>query len=136
MTAKKILFALIGLIATGLGIVGVWLPGLPTTIFVLIGLWAFSRSSERLYNWLSRIPLLKAALKEAKRYERERTVSRRVKYIAQLSAWTSFGLVAIVTRSLTVSLIVGACALACSAFMYFTPTSEGSRTPTREEEIL
>ena len=36
----------------GLGIVGVFVPGLPTTVFVLIAAWAAARGSERLHRWL------------------------------------------------------------------------------------
>lgn len=45
-------FAALGLVSTALGILGMFLPGLPTTIFLIIALWAFSRSSQRLKMWL------------------------------------------------------------------------------------
>ena len=34
------------------GIVGIFVPGLPTTVFILIAGWAAARSSPRLYSWL------------------------------------------------------------------------------------
>ena len=36
----------------GLGLVGIFIPGLPTTIFLIIAFWAFSKSSERFQIWL------------------------------------------------------------------------------------
>ena len=34
------------------GVVGIIVPGLPTTIFLIIALWSFSQSSERFHRWL------------------------------------------------------------------------------------
>lgn len=42
----------------GLGIVGIFIPGLPTTVFLLIALWAFSRSSLKFHAWLWHHPKL------------------------------------------------------------------------------
>ena len=42
----------------GLGLVGIFIPGLPTTIFLIIAFWAFSKSSEKFKNWLWSHPKL------------------------------------------------------------------------------
>ena len=49
---KRTIFISLGLLCVGLGFVGVFVPGIPTTIFLIIALWAFTKSSEKLRHWL------------------------------------------------------------------------------------
>lgn len=46
------LLRLLALVSMCLGILGVFIPGLPTTVFILIASWAAMRSSPRLHGWL------------------------------------------------------------------------------------
>lgn len=123
---RRLLFAIVGLIATTLGIIGVWLPGMPTTIFVIIGLWAFSNSSERLKKWLTHMPVLRTAVKEAERFQREGTVAKSAKIISQAASWISFVAVTVIFQNITISVIVGLLAVSCSVFMWWVPTTQAA----------
>lgn len=129
---KRLIYAAVGLIATTLGIIGVWLPGMPTTVFVIIGLWAFSNSSPRLQKWLKRIPVLRTAVREAERFQREGTVHRTTKIISQSASWISFVAVTVALQNVTISLIVGLLAVSCTVFMQWVPTAHA--VPTEESE--
>lgn len=122
MVGKRVLFAAIGLLATFIALIGIWLPGVPTVFPLLIALWAFSKSSQRLHDALLRLPLLQDAMKEVRAYEKHRSITKRVKRIAQTSAWLSVIVLAVVTRNVWIVAATASVALACSAFMLWTPT--------------
>ncbi len=48
----KVVWLLVGLASVALGAIGLVLPLLPTTPFLLVAAFAFARSSTRLNNWL------------------------------------------------------------------------------------
>lgn len=86
---RRLIFIGVGCTAVMLAVAGAVLPGLPTTPFVLVALWAFSRSSPVLLAWLERIPLLRTALVEARRFEEARSIRPEVKLTAVAVAWGS-----------------------------------------------
>lgn len=49
---KKHLLFICGLFSLTLGIVGIFVPVLPTTPFLLLAAGCFTQSSDKLYNWL------------------------------------------------------------------------------------
>ncbi|MCF8334804.1 MAG: YbaN family protein [Bacteroidales bacterium] len=48
----KFLFIVLGTVSLSVGVLGIFLPGLPTTVFLLITAFLYARSSEKLYNKL------------------------------------------------------------------------------------
>ena len=49
---KKTILVILGSFCLGLAILGVFLPILPTTPFLLLSAALYARSSQKLYNWL------------------------------------------------------------------------------------
>ncbi len=49
---KKFFLIFLGLIFVALGTIGIFVPGLPTTIFMILAAYCFLRSSEKLYRWV------------------------------------------------------------------------------------
>ncbi|MCA1336058.1 YbaN family protein [Pseudooceanicola marinus] len=52
----RVIWLISGLLAMGLGLVGVVLPLLPTVPFMLLATFCFARSSDRLHAWLTQHP--------------------------------------------------------------------------------
>lgn len=50
--AVRIVYGAVGFVFLGLGIAGQFVPGLPGTMNLLIALWLFSMSSERMHRWM------------------------------------------------------------------------------------
>lgn len=47
----KIIYLMIGILATGLGAIGIILPVLPTTPFLLLAAYCFAKGSKRINDW-------------------------------------------------------------------------------------
>lgn len=77
--AMKAVYLSLGIFFFALGAIGVVVPGLPTTVFMLLALWAFARSSERFHDWLYHHPLFGPPLQEWHRY---RVIPLRAKALA------------------------------------------------------
>lgn len=79
--AHRLLWATLAFVSLGLGIIGLFLPGLPTTPFVLLAAYAAARGSNRLHDWLLSHALFGPMIRD---WQRVGAVSRPAKRSATL----------------------------------------------------
>ena len=80
----KILLAALGLLSLGLGILGIFLPVLPTTPLLLLAAALFLRSSRPLYDWLLNHPRLGPYIRN---FMEHKAIPLRVKVISVSMVW-------------------------------------------------
>ncbi len=108
-----------GWICVALGVVGIAVPGLPTVPFLLLALWAFSKSSERFHDWLYNHPRLGPPLRD---WREHGVIPVRAKILAVTVmaislAWITFG----VATSWVLPVAVAACLAPVAAFILTRP---------------
>ena len=48
----RIILLSLGFLCVGLAFIGIFIPGIPTTPFLIVALWAFAQSSKKFHAWL------------------------------------------------------------------------------------
>ena len=88
-TVKRRLLIGAGTLSTGLGIIGVFVPILPTTPFLLLAAACYMRSSERFYRWLTNNRIFGAYVRN---YIEGKGMPTRIKVFTILLLWLTIGL--------------------------------------------
>jgi uncharacterized membrane protein YbaN (DUF454 family) len=86
---KRRLLLIAGTLALVIGILGVFIPILPTTPFLLLAAACYVRSSQRFYHWLLNNRLLGVYIKN---YIEGKGMSRRAKFFTIILLWITIGL--------------------------------------------
>ena len=87
----RILWILLGSLSVGMGVIGIFVPGWPTTIFLIVASYFYIRSSRRLYNWLINNKLLGIYIKN---YLLGKGMPLKAKLVSLIIMWL-FGLLSI-----------------------------------------
>jgi len=88
-TVKVLFLRALGLLSVGLGIVGVFLPLLPTTIFLIVAVWCFAKSAPA---WRQRILDHTRFGPPVRRFSDHGIIPRRAKIVAICAIAANFAL--------------------------------------------
>lgn len=129
--AQPLLLSL-GILSLGLGILGIFLPLLPTTPLLLLATACFARSSEKFYKWLISHPRLGGYIRE---FNENRSLTMKTKVCSLSAMWsmmTTSGLLFIASTPARAMLLL--MALGTTAYIVSLPTLK--MTQTRQVEII
>lgn len=118
--AIRAVWVVLGGLSLLLGVIGIFLPVLPTTPFVLLAAACFARGSQRFHGWLMGHPRFGPLVSDWQRY---RSIPFKAKCLALSMMWVSMGTTAWLLRERPVaSAALLACAVGVSVWMIRLPT--------------
>ena len=124
---RKILLIFLGTVFVGLGILGMFLPLVPTTVFLLLAAYCYSHSSERFHIWLL---TNRWCGKYIKNYQEGRGMTAAHKVKAMLVLWASIGFsIWFVGGRLWLTLLLLAIATGVSTHLLRLPTYRPENSP-------
>ena len=109
----------LGFLFTGLGFLGYVLPGLPGTVFILMAVYFFARSSPRFYNWLLNNPVFGGLIRD---WRAGLGLPLRAKILAITTICLTTGFSAYIISVWPVKILVLLCGVGVSIFLITRPT--------------
>jgi uncharacterized membrane protein YbaN (DUF454 family) len=117
----RVAFAGLGFVCLGLGIFGYFTP-FPGTVFLLLSVWFFMRSNERMYRWVLDHPRFGPMLRS---YYAGHGIRRRIKVVAITAMWVSVLLsVTFAVEGMGLRALLLGLAVVGTAFILTRPTTE------------
>lgn len=116
----RVILIVIGTVFVGLGIIGLLLPVVPTTPFLLVAAACYARSSTRFYNALLANPWFGPLIKE---WRETGTIPSRAKLIALVLIAVSFGVtIVLILKALWLQIIMLGIAISVSTYLGSIPS--------------
>ena len=129
---RRLIWLIVGAFALALGAIGIVLPLLPTTPFLLVAAFAFAESSERMHQWLLNHNVFGALIRD---WQQHRAISRSAK-IASVAAMVAVLLITALHGVPAVVLVVQALVLVpCALFVVSRPLPPASLNDQGQERI-
>jgi len=115
---KHALLIVAGSISLALGVIGAFLPLLPTVPLVLLSGFCFARSSERLHTWLISNPHFGSIIRN---FESGGEIPRRIKIRAITVIWISMIISAVIVARLPLVIMLAAIGSGVTFYLWRRP---------------
>lgn len=116
----RLIWLISGIASLGLGIIGAFLPLLPTVPLILLAAFCFSKSSERLHDWMLNHKAFGPWIND---WRSHGSISKRVKYYATLSILAAFAIPLLLGLKPLIIVIQAAVLSAVLVFIWTRPTA-------------
>ena len=130
---KKKIYKTGGMFSLSLGVLGIFVPLLPTTPFLLLSAWCFSNSSKKWQNWLEQHAVLGKYLSN---YREKKGMSPRHKYFSLLFLWIGIGYTIFLYKdSLSITTILIVTLISITFHIYKLKTIKGKHITNNNKHI-
>ncbi len=119
---KRILLIIAGVLSLVLGVIGAFVPLLPTVPLILLAAYCFGRSSERLHQWLIHHRYFGPILDN---FQAGKGIPKRVKYRTIAIIWVSMGFSCWMVAKLWLCVMLVCIGLAVSIYLLRLPDYNG-----------
>jgi uncharacterized protein len=130
MDIRKAALIFCGSLFVGLGVLGMFLPLMPTTVFLLMAAYCYSRSSDRFHTWLLNNRLFG---KYISNYRSGKGISLRQKWTTTVVLWVSIGFsIWMIGGGLWSTLLLLAVAIGVTIHLFWLKTHRPETEPNVE----
>jgi hypothetical protein len=117
---RALVYRAVGLLALGLAAIGVVLPVMPTTVFLIVALWAFARGSP---EWAERLRRNRRFGPYIRHWEERGAIPTRAKVLAVSMMAVSWAIVAVTTHNGWIAAAVGVVLAGVAAYVVSRPAA-------------
>lgn len=121
---KRILLIIAGILSLVLGVIGAFVPLLPTVPLVLLAAYCFGRSSERLHQWLIQHRYFGPIIDN---FQAGKGIPKRIKYRTIAIIWLSMGFSCWMVAKLWLCVMLVCIGLAVSIYLLRLPDYNGEK---------
>lgn len=120
LNLKSFFYLSLGYLCFGLGFIGIFLPILPTTPFMIVALWAFSKGSKKMHSWLINHPRFGESLRN---WEQHKVIPIKAKLTAFTFIMASAIYILFFSNVPTYAAIISTSTMACAITYVLTRPS-------------